>query len=125
MNQLRHLLSSFALSLLFLSMAFGQTYKIVDTGQTTAYDENGNVITVSSGETYYGQDAHYEGLQQSFQDNGDGTVTDLNTGLMWQQTPPSSGFGWEQAGTYCEDLELAGHDDWRLPTLKELFAIGE
>ena len=29
----------------------------------------------------------YLGNQPSYVDNGDGTVTDLNTGLMWQQDP--------------------------------------
>ncbi len=104
--------------------AHAQTYVLQETGQTTAYDEYGNIIAVSEGETYYGQDAHYEGTPQSFQDNGDGTVSDLNTGLMWQQTPPSDGYGKDDANTYCENLELAGYDDWRLPTIKELFAIG-
>ncbi len=112
------------LLLLWIVSTHAQTYVVQETGQTTAYDEYGNVVTVSEGETYYGQDAHYEGVQQSFQNNGDGTVTDLNTDLMWQQTPPSDGYGWENAATYCEDLELGGYDDWRLPTLKELFAIG-
>jgi len=113
-----------ALLLLLGVIVNAQTYVIQETGQTDAYDEFGTVITPSPGEAYYGQDAHYNGVPQSFQDNGDGTVTDLNTGLMWQQSPPSNGYGWDQAETYCEDLELAGYDDWRLPTLKELFAIG-
>lgn len=100
-------------------------YVVTDTNQTTAYDDSGNVITPVEGEAYYGQDSHYDGVQPSYLDNGDGTVTDLNTGLMWQQTPPSSGYGWEEAADYCESLELGDYDDWRLPTLKELFAIGD
>jgi len=57
-----------------------------------------------------------------FTDNGDGTVTDGNTGLMWQQTEGGS-MDWEGAITYCEDLSLAGYRDWRLPNIKELESI--
>ena len=101
------------------------TYAVVDTGQVACYDADGVEISCpETEEDFYGQDAQYEGTQMSFQDNGDGTVTDLNTGLMWQQTPPSDGYSKADSVTYCENLELAGYDDWRLPTLKELFAIG-
>ena len=57
-----------------------------------------------------------------FTDNGDGTVTDGNTGLMWQQGEPGS-MNWEDAISYCEDLSLAGYADWRLPNIKELRSI--
>ena len=40
----------------------------------------------SRGDPFYGQDAQYPKLEPSYQDNGDGTVSDLNTGLMWQKT---------------------------------------
>ena len=56
-------------------------------------------------------------------DNGDGTVSDTGTGLMWQQATAPGTYNWEQALAYCEDLSLAGHDDWRLPTIKELRSI--
>lgn len=51
--------------------------------------------------------------------NGDGTVTDLDTGLMWQQVP-SSAATWGTALTNAENLGLAGFADWRLPNIKEL-----
>ncbi len=57
-----------------------------------------------------------------FYDNGDGTVTDNNTGLMWQQDEAGS-MDWEGALTYCEGLSLAGYTDWRLPNIKELESI--
>ena len=56
-------------------------------------------------------------------DNGDGTVTDTSTGLMWQQAGPSSAMTWEQALAYCEELNLGGYTDWRLPTKKELRSL--
>ncbi len=52
-------------------------------------------------------------------DNGDGTVVDTATGLVWQQAEPGT-MTWEAALVYCEDLTLAGHDDWRLPNRNEL-----
>jgi hypothetical protein len=66
-----------------------------------------------------------------FVDNGDpsagsgqaGTVTDLATGLMWQQTDSGIPMDWESALGYCENLEYAGYDDWRLPNAKELQSI--
>jgi hypothetical protein len=59
-----------------------------------------------------------------FVDNGDGTITDTRTGLTWQKAS-SSGNTWEQALTYCESLNLGGHTDWRLPTIKELRSLVE
>jgi formylglycine-generating enzyme required for sulfatase activity len=55
--------------------------------------------------------------------NGDGTVTDTDTGLMWQQGTSPESMTWEAALTYSEGLSLAGYDDWRLPTLRELESI--
>ena len=57
-----------------------------------------------------------------FQDNGDGTVTDQMTGLMWQATEirPEK---WQQALAYCNQLDLGGYSDWRLPTIKELSTL--
>lgn len=55
-------------------------------------------------------------------DNGDGTVTDTTTGLTWQQTEAGS-MSWEAALAYCDNLDLAGHDDWRLPNRNELQSI--
>ena len=59
-----------------------------------------------------------------YTDNGDGTITDTATGLMWQQAG-ASGMTWEQALAYCEGLDLGGHADWRLPSIKELRSLAE
>jgi len=58
-----------------------------------------------------------------FVDNADGTVTDLSTGLMWQQDDSVLGKDFQDALDYAENLSLAGHDDWRLPNAKELHSI--
>jgi len=57
-----------------------------------------------------------------YTDNGDGTITDISTGLMWQKTS-SSGKTWEGALAYCEGLNLGSNTDWRLPTIKELRSL--
>jgi len=66
------------------------------------------------------------GIQvQSFDNlinNGDGTVTDKNTHLIWQQEEAGK-MTWKNALAYCENLKLAGKDDWRLPTIKELESL--
>ncbi len=103
-----------------------QTYNLVDTGQDRCYDSDGNVIACPEpGERFHGQDAQYNGATPALTDNGDGTITDQVTGLMWQQTPPAFNGSWLGALDYCASLELAGHDDWRAPTLKELFSISD
>jgi hypothetical protein len=55
----------------------------------------------------------------NYLNNLDGTITDLDTGLMWTQVPASART-WEQALAYAEGLTLAGASDWRLPNIKEL-----
>jgi hypothetical protein len=55
-------------------------------------------------------------------DNGNGTVTDEATGLMWQQETAMF-MAWTDALSYCEKLSLAGYTDWRLPLLTELNSI--
>jgi hypothetical protein len=66
--------------------------------------------------------------QESYTDNGDGTVTDNVTSLMWQQNIPGTtvtpqSFTWSQALAYCPTLALGGHNDWRLPTITELVSL--
>lgn len=95
-----------------------------DTGQSFVYDENGNKLeTVSEESPYYGADATQNGNALSYSDNGNGTVTDLNTGLQWQQTPDFERMSFDEAKEYCENLVLGGYDDWRLPTIKELYSL--
>ena len=55
-----------------------------------------------------------------FIDNGDGTVTDTKTGLMWSQTDNSGNITWQDAQRYCENIILSTHSNWRMPTTKEL-----
>ncbi|MBF0197402.1 MAG: DUF1566 domain-containing protein [Planctomycetes bacterium] len=99
------------------------SYPIVDTAQHKAYDNNGNSLgDIDSAHAYYGQDANYQGFEPSYQDNQDGTVTDLVTGLMWQQDPGEK-VSWQVGINGEASFELAGHDDWRVPTIKELYSL--
>jgi TPR repeat protein len=60
---------------------------------------------------------------ESYTDNGDGTVTDNVTSLMWQKAVPLDTYTWTDAAAYCRRLTLAGHSDWRLPSIIELYSI--
>lgn len=59
----------------------------------------------------------------TYTNNGNGTVTDAVTTLVWQQQDDAITKTWEQALTYCEGLSLGGFTDWRLPNIKELRSI--
>ena len=67
----------------------------------------------------------------AFVDNGNGTVSDTRSGLMWQQDTARDAGGnydamtWKEALAHCANLELplGGYTDWRLPTIKELRSL--
>ncbi len=58
-----------------------------------------------------------------FKDNGNGTVTDDLTNLVWQQADDGKQYLFKEAKPYCENLVLGGRDDWRVPHVKELISI--
>ena len=60
-----------------------------------------------------------------FVDNGDDTVTDNATGLMWSKDDSGVAMNWEEALAYAENATIAGYDDWRLPSIKELQSIAD
>jgi len=97
---------------------------VVTSGQAVDYDDDGNAIEPAVGEDYYGQDADYSSDGFSFTTWNDTTI-DNNTGLMWQSVPSDDKFSWEEGVEYCEDLELDGFSDWRLPSAEELFSISD
>jgi hypothetical protein len=84
--------------------------RLPDTGQTQSFTNT------------FGEDSDYLLNSPFFIVNGDGTVTDTVTGLMWQQADGGE-MTIESAETYCSGLTLAGYDDWQLPTAQEAFSI--
>ena len=105
------------------------TFPIIDTAMTRFYGPKGEIPRPEPGDPFYGQDAQYRGILPAYQDNGDGTVTDINTGLMWQKTTdakPDTLEGritWYEAEAYTDKLRLGGHADWRVPSIKELISL--
>jgi hypothetical protein len=97
-------------------------YIIVDTGQIRCYDNYTEIPYPKTNTGFFGQDAHYNGNQPAYRDNGDGTVTDLNTGLMWTRDPGSKKT-YEQAAAGASRCRVGGCRDWRLPTIKELYSL--
>jgi hypothetical protein len=105
------------------------------TGQHLCYDAKGTRIDCAS-ETCAGQDGFYQAgcpSEARFDEGEDGTVLDTCTGLVWQKETadinddgnmdPQDAPEWREAVAYCENLTLAGHDDWRLPSLNELQSL--
>lgn len=108
-------------------------YPIVGTNQTTFFNNSTETTAQQIGDPFYGQNANYPGNQPNYTDNGDGTVTDMVTGLMWQQSFDHNGDGnidVKDKLTYKEIVQLvedgvsfAGYDDWRLPSIKEMYSL--
>ncbi len=102
------------------------SYSIVDTNQTSFY----NAVTVmktapvTKSDPFYGQDAQFSGRQPSYQDNGDGTITDKNTHLMWVKARGSK-VTLADAIAGAISCNVGGYTDWRMPNVKELYSIIE
>ncbi len=96
---------------------------IPDTGQTSCYNSSRAVACSKSGQAFYGQDAQYENDAPAYRDNGDGTVTDITTGLMWSKTVDKNKVSLNEAKKIAQGMTLAGHSDWRVPDIKELYSL--
>ncbi len=99
-----------------------ETYPIVDTGQQRCYDSRREIVYPAPGGRFAGQDAQYQGHAPAYRDNGDGTISDLVTGLMWQKSAGEKKTH-AQALAGVRACRLGGHKDWRLPTIKELYSL--
>ena len=133
MTTIKHtvlMIACFIILLPFLS--FAAEVDLPKTGQITCYDESGNVILCPD----TGQDgdiqAGVDWPEPRFEDNGNGTVTDHLTGLIWLKNANCAGsMNWNSALTYCNNLasgtcgltdgSVAG--DWRLPNVVELESL--
>ena len=109
------------------------SYPVSDTGIILCYDNFSDGIPCPFSGDWYGQDANYSNIPYapSYTNNGNGTVTDNVTGLVWQkclagQNNDSTCSGtavtntYQNALAYCDTLSLGGRDDWRLPAIEEI-----
>jgi len=65
-------------------------------------------------------------FDNDFVDNGDGTVTDRATGLMWQKDGSPKPLTLKRATYYISSLNdkrFMGYSDWRMPTVEELASL--
>ncbi|EEZ00462.1 fimh-like protein [Vibrio sp. RC586] len=83
-------------------------------GQHTASTKLVRCVRADNGAAYHNMD---------FVDNRDGTVTERITNRMWQQNIDYKRRNWQNSINYCENLNYAGYDDWRLPNIKEAVSI--
>lgn len=97
-------------------------FPVVGTNQHKFYDAISEISEPSANEVFYGQDANYQKTEPNYADNGDGTITDLVTGLMWQQDSGDK-MTFDEAKDGVSSFDLAGYNDWRLPTIKELYSL--
>jgi hypothetical protein len=111
------------------------TGQCLRTGQTTCYDDGGSEISC----TGTGQDGELRnGLPRAYVDNGDGTITDTNTGLMWEKLSDDGSVHdkddtYEWADAFAIKVSalnamnggagFAGYADWRLPNVNELQSL--
>jgi hypothetical protein len=110
-------------------------YVVVGTGQNKCYDNRNEIDPPKPGQAFYGQDAQHPGNQPSYKISADGlTVSDNVTGLTWQRSPNVTGNAPQYSDklTYKQAVALpaklnamkfAGYNDWRLPTIKELYSL--
>ncbi len=106
------------------------------TGQWQCYTDRVVWNTPCETAGFPGQDGFYgAGCPSAFRfvDNGDATVTDDCTGLVWQKdtadtnadgsVTPDDQLTWQEALRYCDRLDFAGNRDWRLPNVQELQSL--
>ncbi len=127
----------FAILLFAVTTVFSvnaSAFNLPDTGQTLCYDEARNLLTCPVAGEPLAQDGSYDINPLSYRDNGDGTITDMNTGLMWQKEDAGEHHYYKAFGVYdptdnptsqniCSEQGTGGYSDWRLPSKKELLTI--
>ncbi len=103
----------------------------LQTGQTQCWNASGQVVACAG----TGQDGELQrGLERAYVDNGDGTITDTRTGLMWEKLSRDGTihdkehrYTWNEAFTVklagLNASGFAGYRDWRVPNVNELYSL--
>lgn len=115
-------ISNTVILLLTCVVSISQTFSIVDTSVEDFYDNTSIISAPLEGESFYGQDGNYNGNQPSYTNNGDGTITDNITGLIWEQDMGVK-ITYDDAFVKAQNSSLGGYTDWRVPTIKELYSL--
>ncbi|MBF0563843.1 MAG: DUF1566 domain-containing protein [Nitrospirae bacterium] len=116
------------------SSALASTINLPQTGQTSCHDASGNTIACAGTRQDGDIKAGVAWPNPRFTENGDQTITDKLTGLVWAKDAgtPSVGsctggaMAWTNALDYVTCLNTAnylGHNDWRLPNINELESL--
>lgn len=105
-----------------LSPVSSRSYAIVHTGVDRFSSDSAPIAAPAEGEPFYGQDAQYRINPPNYRDNGDGTVSDLVTGLIWQKEMGEK-MTFPQAQEAASALRLGNRNDWRIPSIKELYSL--
>lgn len=97
-------------------------YKTRHTGVSAYYDTASVISNPGSQSVFALQDAHSYSASDNFIDHGDGTITDVVTGLMWTKnlTPRQT---LEEARVSLSQLNAGRYQDWRIPGIKELYSL--
>lgn len=104
------------------AIKLGEKYPVVDTSQDRCYDSDGKIINPDEEDSLFGQDAQHEGNQPRYEIFDDDVVIDVVTGLMWQRDPGEK-ISFKDAIANASKCKLLDFDDWRLPTIKELYSL--
>ncbi|WP_270935640.1 Lcl C-terminal domain-containing protein [Falsiroseomonas oryzae] len=97
-------------------------YPIVATGQDRCFGQREAIPCPPGPGAFFGQDAQHAGRAAVYRDNADGTVADLITGLTWAAAP-SAPVAFAEAERLARESRLGGHDDWRVPSIRELHSL--
>ncbi len=114
------------------TIASNLSYPIVGTGITEYWNSTTTIPEPQQGEPYYGQEPQFNLKNSSYTDNGDGTISDNITGLMWTKSPDINGdnvidysdkISFSTAPVVAETLSIGEYDDWRVPSIKEIYSL--